>query len=179
LAVFKAGFLNNFVKDNNVTTVIEYGCGDGNQLELTTYNSYVGFDVSPVALSRCREVFCSDKTKSFKLMDDYDGETAELTVSLDVVYHLTEDEAFESYMRRLFGSSTQFVIVYSSNKNEQDRIQVPHIRHRRFTEWVDAHAPGWKLIQHVPNKYPQTGDPSEGSFSDFYVYEGNLQPRSG
>src|SRR5215210_4430947 len=43
--------------------------------------------------------------KTFKLMEEYAGESAELALSLEVIYHLVEDEVFESYMRRLFGSS--------------------------------------------------------------------------
>lgn len=30
LAAFKAGILNRFVRENEVKSVIEYGCGDGN-----------------------------------------------------------------------------------------------------------------------------------------------------
>lgn len=170
-AEFKADTLNNFVKEHNIRSVIEYGCGDGNQLRLAIYKSYLGFDVSPVALSRCKEIFHTDRTKSFKLMNNYEGETAELTLSLDVVYHLIEDEVFESYIRRLFDSSTRFIIVYSSNKDEQEKIQAPHVKHRKFTQWVDEHIRGWRLIQHIPNSYPYSGDINEGSFADFYIYE--------
>ena len=171
LAEFKADVLNNFVKEHDVKSVIEYGCGDGNQLSLTTYERYIGFDVSLVALSRCKRIFQNDGTKSFKLMNDYNAETAELTLSLDVVYHLIEDEVFESYMRRLFDSSTRFVLIYSSNRSEQDRIPVPHVKHRKFTAWVDEHIHGWRLIRHIPNRYPYTDNNEEESFADFYIYE--------
>jgi len=74
-------------------------------------------------------------------------------------------------MTRLFGSATRFVVIYSSNKNEQDKIQAPHVRHREFTRWIEEHISCWKLIHHIPNKYPYTGDTEEGSFADFYIYE--------
>src|ERR1700690_3055812 len=51
LAEFKAQVLNNFVVMNNIKTVIEYGCGDGNQLRLSNYPSYLGFDISASAIS--------------------------------------------------------------------------------------------------------------------------------
>jgi len=170
LAKFKAAILNDFVEKQNIRSVIEYGCGDGNQLRLAIYPRYLGFDVSPVALTLCKEIFHDDKIKIFKLMDDYDGETAELTLSLDVVYHLVEDEVFELYMTRLFDSSTRFVIVYSSNKDEQDKIQAPHVKHRKFTQWVDEHIRGWRLIQCIPNSYQYTYSNNEGSLADFYIY---------
>lgn len=170
LAKFKSVILNYFVKKHNVKSVIEYGCGDGNQLRLALYPSYLGFDISSVALSRCKEIFYSDRTKVFKLMDDYNGETAELTLSLDVVYHLIEDDVFELYMKRLFDSSTRFVIVYSSNKDEQNKIQAPHIKHRKFTRWVDENIRGCGLMQYIPNSQPYDGDNNEGSLADFYIY---------
>src|SRR5262249_12471902 len=46
LAVFKAEILNKFVREKAVNSVIEFGCGDGAQLELATYPKYVGVDVS-------------------------------------------------------------------------------------------------------------------------------------
>ena len=100
LAEFKAEILNKFVRENSISRVIEYGCGDGNQLKLAEYPSYLGFDISSTAVAICRQNFAKDATKSFKSMNDYAGETAPLTLSLDVIYHLVEDEVFTAYMRR-------------------------------------------------------------------------------
>src|ERR671913_732501 len=61
LAAFKAEVLNDFVRQNNVRSVIEYGCGDGNQLKLAEYPFYTGFDVSPEALALCDNLFHSDQ----------------------------------------------------------------------------------------------------------------------
>lgn len=174
LAQFKAEILNAFVKDRHAATVIEYGCGDGNQLRLAEYKSYLGFDVSDLAIAMCRKTFAGDVSKQFKLVGEYRGETAELTMSLDVVYHLVEDAVFESYIRRLFDSSSRFVIVYSSNKDEQEKVQSPHVKHRKFTRWVEENTIGWKLVQHIPNKYPYNGGKTEGSFADFYIFEKSM-----
>jgi SAM-dependent methyltransferase len=171
LAEFKAEVLNEFVEEHGISSVIEYGCGDGNQLTLARYRSYLGFDISPEALELCESLFREDPTKTFRQMDDYTGERAELTLSLDVVYHLVEDPVFESYMRRLFDSSTRYVIVYSSNRDEQDAGQPPHVRHRSFTRFVEEHVPGWKLQLHIPNRYPGSGDTRASSFADFFIYQ--------
>ena len=100
-----------------------------------------------------------------------DSERALLTLSLDVIYHLVEDEVFESYMRRLFDSSDRYVIIYSSNMCDQSRNQDPHVRHREFSKWLDEKIQGWKVIQHIPNRYPFSGDIRIGSFADFFIYE--------
>lgn len=173
LAEFKADVINRFVKKNQIKTVIEYGCGDGNQLTLLNYPEYLGFDVSPTALLKCEALFEHDNTKTFKAVDAYSGETAELTLSLDVIYHLIEDQVFEAYMRRLFDSSSKFVIVYASNTSDHNTdASAPHVKHRAFTEWVKKIYPRWELVDHIPNKYPYLeSDPDNTSFADFFIYE--------
>lgn len=170
LAKFKADVLNTFVKEHNITYVIEYGCGDGNQLKLSHYPKYCGFDVSPDAISQCKKKFSGDETKSFKLLDEYKNDTAQLTLSLDVIYHLVEDGVFDNYMTRLFDSSKRYVIIYSSNTDIQEKLQAAHVKHRKFSEWIDR-KPEWKLLQHIPNIYPYSGSDQDGSFADFYIYE--------
>lgn len=171
LAEFKAETINSFVRQHNIKSIIEYGCGDGNQLSLATYPQYLGFDVSPLAVSKCQARYGIDTSKLFRLADEYRGETAELTLSLDVIYHLVEDDVFTAHMNRLFLSSQRFVIIYSSNTNENSSIQSPHVKHRCFTAWVEENKPEWYLIKHIPNRYPYRGDTQTGSFADFYVYE--------
>ncbi len=163
LAEFKAKVLNEFVESQGIKAVIGFGCGDGNQLTLATYPSYLGFDISPHAIDRCRSLFAQDATRRFSLMQDYQGQTAPLTQSLDVLYHLVEDEVFEPYMQRLFAASTEHVIIYSSNSTENPDGQGQHVRHRRFTDWVEVNLPHWELTRHLPNAYPFEGDVREGS----------------
>lgn len=169
-AEFKAEVLNAFVAERGVQSVIEFGCGDGNQLRLARYPHYSGYDISERAVASCIEAFEGDRTKRFRPMRAYDGEQAELALSLDVVYHLVEDGVFAEYMRTLFGAATRFVIVYSSNATSIPN-SAPHVRHRVFTEWVEANAPEWRLAKRVPNRYPFRGDHTTGSFADFYIFE--------
>jgi SAM-dependent methyltransferase len=170
LAEFKAEVLNDFVASHAIGDVIEFGCGDGNQLTLASYPSYLGFDVSPDAIESCTRRFASDSSKSFMLVRDYTGQTAQLVLSLDVIYHLIEDEVYETYMQTLFGAARDYVVVYSSDKEEM-HAQIAHVRHRQFSQWVRSNAPGWRLLRHIPNRYPYTGNNDTGSLADFYIYE--------
>ena len=171
LAEFKADILNNFVSENNISSIIEFGCGDGNQLLLAKYPAYVGFDVSSEAIRICKDIFEGDATKSFKLLGDSNIEKGELTLSLDVIYHLIEDKVFDNYMATLFDSSNSYVIIYSSNSDGKLYETAPHVKHRNFTKWVESNRPVWKLVKHIPNKYPYIqNDNLNGSFADFYVY---------
>lgn len=175
LAAFKAEILNKFVKQNAIQTVIEFGCGDGNQLKYMQYPSYTGIDVSQSAIDRCRELYQHDKTKQFALArPGADYGRFDLALSLDVLYHLVEDSVFESYMKDLCAAATRFVIIYASNGDPLNGAfpWPPHVRHRRFSEWMQAHQPHWTLTNTIPNRYPyrRDNDVEYGSFADFYVY---------
>jgi SAM-dependent methyltransferase len=170
LAEFKATTINEFVAKHDLRSVIEFGCGDGNQLILSEYPAYLGFDVSETAVTKCKELFEGDATKRFRLLTDYKGEKADLALSLDVIFHLIEDDVFTNHMNSLFESSNQYAIIYSSDFDGREGYQPPHVRHRNFTTWIQRSLPQWKLIEHIPNKYPYQGDYTQGSFSDFFVY---------
>jgi hypothetical protein len=131
----------------------------------------MGFDVSDAAVTACRDQFRDDRGKEFRLMHEYKGEKADLALSLDVIYHLVEDPVYEAYMATLFSASDRYVIIYSSDSDDNRAHVGSHIRHRRFSEWISANARGWKIVGHIPNKYPYHGDHREGSFADFYFYE--------
>lgn len=169
-AAFKADFLNAFVRENGIRSVVEFGCGDGNQLKLAEYPHYVGFDVSPKSVEICSNLFRGDPTKSFHSTADAVEASADLSLSLDVIYHLVEDEVFHRYMERLFGSSTRWVVIYSSNTDSNDPAQSIHVRHRKFTDWIERHRPDFELVRHVPNKYPVDRYGADGSFADFFVF---------
>jgi hypothetical protein len=176
LAEFKASVLNRFVKEHGITSVIEFGCGDGSQLKLAEYPTYIGLDVARKAVQLCRNQSCRDMTKSFFLYDpEYFVDhahcfSADLAISLDVVYHLVEDDVYEKYMAHLFGSAKRFVIIYSSNRDIVTNS--PHEKHRHFSDYVEGHFPEWQLLEKVENPFPLCKYPPPlGSLADFYVYE--------
>lgn len=172
LAQFKAEVLNDFVLRHEINSVVEYGSGDGAQLELANYPEYTGFDVSPQAVALCRKKFANHK--NFQFYETKESHAKEgcfdLAISLDVIYHLVEDNIFDAYMKRLFASSSNFVIVYSNNIDK--KFESPHVRGRKFTLWCDAFAKGWTLLTTIENPYPyDPAAPNETSHSDFYIYK--------
>ncbi len=170
LAEFKAEVLDSFVAKRKVKSVIEFGPGDGNQLSLATYPAYTGVDISQSAVKACEMRFAEDQTKAFMTVADYDGRRADLALSLDVIFHLVEDEVFETYMTSLFDAAERFVIIYSSNKDDQNTAQ--HVRHRKFIDWVTSNRPTFALAEHIPNRYPyDKNDQENTSFADFYMFE--------
>jgi hypothetical protein len=168
LAKYKAEVLNRFVTSNHIQSVIEFGCGDGNQLSLATYPNYIGLDVSATAIRTCISAYKNDLSKSFFIYDSmacqdhhhiYHADTA---LSLDVIYHLIEDDVFHLYMKQLFSSAKRFVVIYAWDVAGADKV---HVKHRKFSDWIKTHQPSWELM-HWNTEVPK---PKEAC--DFYFYQ--------
>jgi hypothetical protein len=171
LAKYKASVLNDFVGSKKISLVVELGCGDGAQLTLSKYPRYIGLDISENAIKRCKKLFSDDLSKSFFMMKNNSPDVrADLSISLDVIYHLVENDVFDEYMKKLFNYSNKYVIIYSSNHDEYEGDL--HVRHRCFSKWIENNEPAWKLIRIEKNKYPfQKNQAHKTSFADFYFYE--------
>jgi len=173
LAEFKAGVINDFVAAHGVQSVIEFGCGDGNQLSLLSVPKYVGLDVSASVVQRCISRFGQDTTKSFFL---YDGKSfhdaggvfqADLILSLDVIYHVVSDEAFESYMSHACSAARRHLMLYTT---DYESPASGHQRHRAISHWMKR-KPEFVLARTIPNPYAGSADGKEQSDAKFLIYE--------
>lgn len=173
LADYKAKFINNLVDELSIQSVVEFGSGDGNQASLFEFDNYLGVDAVPQVVEKCSKRFFDRETWAFKTIDHYEQsyEISDLGMSLDVIYHLVEDEVFEEYMSRLFGSARRFVLIYSSDHDEL--VQAAHVRHRKYSDWIFQNEPGWNLKWSYENpfKLDVDGDPQNCSFASFALFE--------
>ncbi|MEO8414537.1 MAG: class I SAM-dependent methyltransferase [Ginsengibacter sp.] len=166
LALYKSSVINEFVRENQIAKIVDFGCGDGNQLKMLCLPDYIGLDVSNSAVERCRQLFANDRNKKFfvyyptSFTDDRTVIRGDLGLSLDVIYHLLEDEIFEGYMHRLFSSSTRFIIIYAW---DVDGPRNGHVMHRKFTKWIDDNYREWELREHKKSQLSEA--------ADFFIYE--------
>lgn len=164
-AIYKAGIINDFIKNHNISEAIEFGCGDGNQLQLLEMEKYTGIDVAESALKICRELYKQDTTKKFLLYDQFLQQQQiaatkyELCLSLDVIYHLVEENVYQNYMKALFEASGKYVMIYAWDISSGNKV---HVRHRKFSKWIEEHAPGFRLIGHIAGN---------NTFCDFFIYQ--------
>lgn len=168
VAMHKAKFLNDFVRNNEITSVIEFGCGDGAQLSLSDYPTYVGLDVARSAIEKCSRAHGHDRTKSFFLYEppyfiNNGALCAEIALSLDVILHLVEDDILKVYLHDLSRAASRFIVIFT----EDQKVSPPaaHVRYRNVADWLPA-LEGWKLAYSAPG--PQ-GDPDTNA--DFFVFE--------
>ena len=171
LAEFKAETVNGVIRQHRVASVVELGCGDGQQLGMIDCPAYIGLDTSKTAVDRCSQLYAGDRSKRFEVyrpLEDPVLPGAEMAVSLDVIYHLLEDQVYERYMADLFAAPSRFVLVYSSDSDEPSRWD--EVRHRCFTDWVRRRQPHWQLLERIPQRYPYVDGDPDTSWCDFFLF---------
>lgn len=177
LAQFKADFLSEFVDTLGVKSVIEFGCGDGYVAAMASFPKYLGLDISQSAIDTCNQRFAGDKTKKFDVYDSESfpekGNKAELTLSLDVIFHLSNDSDYESHLRDLFKSAEKYVIIYS-NSTSFDRAGFDSSQnYMKFRNFIKdcKQFDEWSLVGTLSNLYPfSVRNPSNTSVSDFFIF---------
>tara|TARA_R110002072_G_scaffold4788_8_gene33413 strand:- start:8 stop:583 length:576 start_codon:yes stop_codon:yes gene_type:complete len=164
LAEFKAEIINNFIYENNIHDIIELGCGDGNQCSLFKIEHYLGLDISPAIINYCKNKFKNNSKYNFEIYNnDYlNNKKYELSLSLDVIYHILDDNEYKKYMKDLFNFSNKYVIIYSNNYKGH---KVGHMYTKNFTKDIEKWFNNYKIKQIIKQKYPQQ------SSADFYIYE--------
>jgi hypothetical protein len=169
LAAFKAKIINSVAEELLATGAIEFGCGDGYQLGMFKFERYLGLDPSISAIQLCKKMYDKDPTKRFKILSKYDTEKDDVSLSLDVIFHLVEDDIFYKHLQQLFVAARKAVIIYSSNFNA---ARMYHERHRCFSEVIDQLFPKWELRNCIINEFPygQNKKIESVSRSNFYIY---------
>lgn len=179
LAVYKAHIVNLVAHRHRVRTVLELGCGDGHQLALFSVREYTGTDVVPEVIERCRLAHPDDRRRRFSLLSELEPPPGgyDMTLSLDVIYHLVEDDVFEDHMRALFDLSRRLVLVYSSDHDERPPSE--HVRHRNYSGWVDEHRPDWSPIEDFEQPFPRVegSHPRHTTLATFRLYGRNEADR--
>ncbi|GMI06423.1 hypothetical protein TrVE_jg8386 [Triparma verrucosa] len=200
-ALWKASILDEWTSKMGVKSCTELGSGDGVTLSLTkNHKHYKGYDVSRTTALNLKDKFKGDDTKEFtwydgsRLMNEVELRKgrSHMALSMEVIFHLVEDEVYITYLKNLFNLAVEYVVIMSSNCEEDIRLKgvlesafegggggvrvrngmcfdpSGHVRHRAFLgEVLELFGGEWTLIDFKPQKYPDI------CFSDFYFFRKN------
>lgn len=167
---FKGKVINQFIKKYDIKSICDLGCGDGEQIKTYNVKKYIGLDVSKSTVDNCKNIFKSDKTKEFYVYQDFNKKDniVDATISIDVMYHIIEEEIYNNYLNDLIDISSKYIIIYAYNNHTNRVIDSHiHIKHREFVEIIKSK--NTKLIEYIPNYQRQ--DDSDKIYADFYVFE--------
>lgn len=141
-ADIKAGYINSIIEKYNIKTINDLGHGDGNQITLLKgFEKYTGYDVSSTIRNKCILQFKDDSRYTF-IDNEVQFKPSDLVMSLDVLYHLTEQEVFEGYVNRLFSLGV-YILIYAEDR---DKTGNAHVVCRKFTDYITDKYPDFKLI---------------------------------
>jgi 2-polyprenyl-3-methyl-5-hydroxy-6-metoxy-1,4-benzoquinol methylase len=160
-ATYKASVINNYINKLKIRTISDYGCGDGNQISLLTgFEVYHGCDISSYIIDRNVARF-KDRNNMFFYKNVEDLPESDMTMSLDVLYHVSRMSDFVAYLTRLFNKSKKYVLIFSTDRDVENQSEESYIYFRRFTDWVEKNMMGFKLVETLKG----------GAGVDFYLYE--------
>ncbi len=173
LADYKAEVINSLVNEFEISSVLEFGSGDGNQASLFEIDTYTGLDVAHQVVEAARERFKDRAGWSFDTVKNANTapRSRDMTMSLDVIYHLVEEAVFDRYLADLFAASDRFVLIYASDHNALTLNS--HVKHRCYSDWVNANAPEFGAIRTLKSPFPKTAmsDTKDTSFAFFRLYQ--------
>ena len=138
----KAAAINRIIARFKVQTVVDWGCGDGVVAARIRAPRYIGLDVSPTAIELCRVAVAAGSVREWHVFDGMEappGICGDLALSLDVIFHLTDEALYRRHLELLFASAPM-VCITSSNRDEAG---MAHVLHRQFLGDIPA---GWKVV---------------------------------
>ena len=158
-AAEKANYLNAKIDQFDIDTIVDIGCGDGNNLKLFKIQNYYGFDVSKTIIFQNKKKFKQDRSKQFLIIDkNFDENLSSIRnqknikkiicVSFDVIGHLVEDEIYDNHLKSFDLVNPDYLIISNFDVETEYDLSVPHIKHRNYSR--DLLNKGWKLVDVHP-----------------------------
>lgn len=163
---YKAAYLSKFLAEREVKTVVDWGCGDGQVLELVEFppqTQYIGVDISPTIVERMRAKGLGPRCL-FHTVEAFQTLTRthfELALSFDVLFHFPDIADYLAYLDQLFQSAEKYVMIYSTNYAGGRTSR--HVFRREFTPDIAERFPNWELTA--------VETPLSEGLASFFVYE--------
>lgn len=167
LAKFKADFVSKFVKDNNIQTMIDFGCGDLHNSSMIEVPSYLGVDIVEHKMPENPKADVFETTVS--RFDEFEcEEPADMVLCMDVLYHILENEQdyLKAALENMLKSTKKYLVIYAQDSYDKNIVWKGHMFNcpwRQLLEKMEVN-----LVYH--QKQEEYGD---GPRSDavFFVYE--------
>jgi len=135
-AKFKSEYINSVIKKYNIKSLVDYGCGDGNQLlYLNGFDKYYGYDIAPESINLCKKRMFNSEIYTFtSILDELDN-NSDLGMTIDTLFHQIYDEDYFDLLNRIFNfANHKYVLLYTNNAIMNKTAE--HVRHRKVIEDV-------------------------------------------
>jgi hypothetical protein len=167
LAKFKADFVSKFVKDNNIQTLIDFGCGDLYNSSMIEVPSYLGVDI--VAHNMPDNPRANTFEAVVSRFDEFEcEEPADMVLCMDVLYHILpgEQDYLKAALENMLKSTKKYLVIYAQDSYDENIVWKGHMFNspwRQLLEEMDV-----ELTYHQKQEEYGDGPRSEAVF---FVYE--------
>lgn len=151
-AEWKADVVNQVVRHCDVTTVLDVGCGDGQQAALIDVPRYLGIDVSQAAVQIAQSRNRHDRSKRFDLWHEGEPFPAgmyDMVMSLEVLMHILEERMFTETLSGIFASAREVVVLQVPLVPMVNYGPGMHDKHRAILPYLAEHLGPFSLTQIV------------------------------
>jgi len=150
-AEYKASVVNTFLAEIGATSVLEFGCGDGNQLSYYHIPVYRGLDVSRKAIELCRKRHPRAELSLYEPGDLGLG-MYDATICLEVLMHVSDESEFVRTLDDIFGHASKGVLIQTTLEAR------PHGEgtqewHRDFLPYLERY-PDFRILRIVEAPKP-------------------------
>lgn len=131
-AKFKANVINRVIEDYDCRDMVEFGCGDGNQMTLFNPIPYIGYDISQTIIAKNQVKYSNLSHAEFEVIDmDWDySRIRDLSICVDVLFHLTIKKDWERLID-IVCSAAKKAIVIVTNTEVIPKEYFPHVNFKR------------------------------------------------
>ena len=57
LYILKRDIINDIISKKDIKSIIDFGCGDGNQIKEINIKKYIGFDIADSSINICKKKY--------------------------------------------------------------------------------------------------------------------------
>jgi len=133
-AHFKSDMIKRTIEENNIKSIVDFGCGDGNQISFLPSNiKYFGYDISQTAIDLCNKQYSGRPHWSFGTYDPmtYTYETmADMSMACDILFHVTIEDEWLKTIDCICRSATKIVVLITNAESIREEY-FPHVNYKR------------------------------------------------
>ncbi len=137
-------FLEAFIRDRKVRSIVDYGCGDWQFSKLVDWGDveYVGLEIVPGLVDRLQADYGNERRRFVCVDADHPNiQGCDLLIAKDVVQHLTNGDIL--LLERLFSEKASHIIWV--NDLDQDPSKNNHEIHRGDYRKLDLRLPPFQF----------------------------------
>jgi SAM-dependent methyltransferase len=114
-AWYKQELLKNFIKCNEISSILDVGCGDMEVLPKVKMEiaeiKYIGLDISEYIVNKNSREYPKGEFFVHDIVQKKFDNQCELVVCFDVLLHQCDEQQFRSALRNLLNSTTQHALI--------------------------------------------------------------------